>query len=477
MSERPEPGTRRWRPRLAIAGLLVATVALGAAVQRRPSEGDATVEISRHSADGALAIHGRLDRAAVLAGGDGIVRLELLLESTRPGGQTAAQLPTDLVVVLDRSGSMQGEKLQQAKAAVHHLVSRLGPDDRFALVTFASETRLEIPLAAATDATRRAWRERVERIHAGGGTFMVPGLTTGLGTLEAGRLPGRSARAILISDGLAAEPPELLKEQAARAARSEAPLSTVGVGADFDELLLGALADTGTGNYYYLERADALARIFEAEFETARETVASGVTVTIEPAAGVAVVDAAGYPLDRSASGVRFRPGTLFAGQQRRVWVTLRLPAEPGREQDVGVVHVDYDDARGERGRVTLAGLPQVATVAESDRFFAGIDPGAWADAVVVEEYNQLRQSVAALVREGNRERALEQIGRFHQQLQATNRAVGSPAVAAQLEVAESLKDEVSDAFRGPDAENKQKRLGKELHAEGTRARRAGSRK
>ena len=66
-------------------------------------------------------------------------------------------------------------------------------------------------------------------------------------------------------------------------------LTTVGVGADFNEYLMTALADAGTGNYYYLKAGDDLASVFAREFDAARATVASGLAVRIEPADGVRV--------------------------------------------------------------------------------------------------------------------------------------------------------------------------------------------
>jgi Ca-activated chloride channel family protein len=371
---------------------------------------------------------------------------------------------------------MNGQKISDALAAISHLISRLGPDDRFALVTFSSGADIAIPLTHATPAARAAWNRTVGRIHAGGGTYMGTGLALGLGTLEAARAAGRSPRAIVISDGLAAEPHDVLRSQAARATTGEYTLSAVGVGADFDENLMASLADAGTGNYYYLADANALASVFGAEFETARDTVASSIAVTIEPGDGVAVVDAAGYPLERRGRSATFRPGTLFSGQERHVWVTLRVATNPEARSELGSVRVQYRD-RGERHQLTLADFPEIASVREKERFFANLDPDAWAKSVVVEEYNQLRQTVAGMVKAGHEEEALAEIRRFEDRNRVMNEVVASPSVATQLEEVADLESEVAGAFRGPGKKEKQNLLGKSLHAQGTLDRREGSRK
>jgi hypothetical protein len=96
---------------------------------------------------------------------------------------------------------------------------------------------------------------------------------------------------------------------------------------------------------------------------------------------------------------------------------------------------------------------------------------------VVVEEYNQLRQSVAGLVKAGREYEALETIERFKDRNRALNAVAASPRVAAQLEAVTELEGDVADAFRGPGKKHKQNLLGKSLHAQGTLERREGSRK
>lgn len=461
-----------------LAVLITATLAVGAAHRHRafsqilPVDAAGTVATS---ADGKVTLQASLDRTAVMEGEDGLVRMELVLRA-HAGEHAVPQRPTDLVVVLDRSGSMNGGKIRDARAAVEQLISQLAPEDRFALVTFSSSAEIAAPLAYATPQARATWKQSVDGIFAGGGTYMGSGLALGLQTLEGAHEAGRSPRAILISDGLAAEPHDALRALATRTATAEIPLSAVGVGADFDENLMSALADAGTGNYYYLRNANGLASVFAAEFATARETVASGVSVTLEPDAGISVVDAAGYPLTHNGGAASFQPGTLFAGQERRVWITFRVPTETAADHHLGAVRVQYR-RDGDLHQLALDDFPTIACVRDPDRFFAGVDSEAWEQSVIVEEYNQLRQSVAGMVTKGRESEAQEEIDRFLDRNTAMNHVVASPRVASQIDAAADLKADVAEAFRGDDAPKKQNLLGKALHAEGTLERRAGSRK
>ena len=420
---------------------------------------------------------GHLDRTAVMAGGDGRVRMELVLAAEDRPAQTVERTPTDLVVVLDRSGSMSGEKILNARAAIHELISRLTPADRFALVAYSSGVELAIPLEPATADVRRRWTRVVDGIEPTGGTNMSSGLDLAL--TVAGERSRRARRILLISDGLANEGDptvEGLAGRAGRAARLEAVVSTIGVGVDFNEFLMSAVADAGTGNYHYLRNVEHLAEVFAAEFETSRETVASALAVAIEPAPGVAVIDAAGYPLERRGSRTVFRPGSLFAGQERRVWVTFEVPHEsPGRHA-LGAFSADYSLA-GEPRTLAFADTPAVACVADKDLYYAAIDGDAWTRSSIEEGFNRMQQQVAGWVRAGRRDQALAEIERYRRENEHMNVRLQRDEIRSQLEQVERFRARVDDAFEGRHQERKRNLLSKDAQAAGLDGRRPGSKR
>jgi Ca-activated chloride channel family protein len=483
MTERIPTPTPNRRSSLLLVALFAATLALGAAHHAhtagiaQPTDPNTTVSSSKIEAgSGAVHISGTLDRTAVMQGRDGLVRMELLIEGRAAGKIAMPQIPTDLVVVLDRSGSMTGQKIADARAAIHYIISRLGPEDRFALVPFSNGATTAIPLSHATPMATEGWSRIVDSIEAGGGTNMATGLRIGLRTIETARAVSRSPRVILISDGLAAETHAELRGEASRAARGEFTLSAVGVGSDFDETLMAMLADAGTGNYFYLEDSRNLADVFAAEFETARETVASGLSVTLTPGDGVEVIEAAGYPLSRSGRDVTFNPGALFSNQKRRIWVTFRVPTDRPVERELGEVRVAYR-AGSQRAELHLDDFPKIACVVDESDFYASLDEDAWARSVAVEGYNQLRQNVAKHVKSGRPEEAKREIADFQDRYRAFNAVMAAPAVAESIGAADTLEAEVDDAFTGPDQSKKQNSLGKTLHSQGVSERRVGSRK
>jgi len=451
--------TRRTPLWIAIA-LLALTIGLGAAgiaphASRIGGGENPGSELALHfqaPGGGHVGFSGQLDRTAVLAGGDGLVGIELAIRGDATPGGDPVQMPSDLVVVLDQSGSMAGEKIAQARAAIHQLISTLGPEDRFALVSYSVGAHTAIPLSAVGDATRERWRTIVDRISTGGGTNLSSGLDQGIGIVDGSRVGGRIPRLILISDGLANQGDTSLsglRRRAHRAALGEYTLTTIGVGDDFDEQLLATLADAGTGNYYYIQTGSDLAKIFSDEFETARESIARGLAVRVCPAPGVEVVDAAGYPLERGAEGETvFRLGTLFAGQDRRIWVTLRTRWGSEGIQELGSFALDYTEG-DQRKSLRFSEAPQIAVVVDEGSFYASVDQEGWSRSVIVDQYNDLRRQVAAELKDGDVEEASQRIEAFRKKTEQMNAEIQSPGVAAQLEALESLEAEVDDHATG----------------------------
>lgn len=461
-----------------VAGLALATVMVRALAdgERTSGTGGTSARGGFDVGDGVVRLSGQLDRSAVLASGDGEVKLELVLAAADK--ERATVVPTDFVVVLDRSGSMGGEKILRARAAVEEIVQQLSARDRFALVAYSSGAQLRVPLSAATTEARSSWRSLVAGIEASGGTNMSSGLDLALDLLTGPTVAGRARRLILISDGLANEGDssfEGLVARAARAGRAEAVLSTVGVGLDFNEFLMSALADRGTGNFYFLRDGVELAEVFHQEFSASRETVVRSTEVSVETADGVRVVDAAGYPLDTTGSRTTFRPGGLFAGQERRIWVTLAVPTAPG-SHELGVVRLSYvRDGR----TVTLRSDRPVAVqaVVEKEEFLDGIDRDRWARSVVEEEFGRLRQKVAAYVKEGSEDEAKAELAAYRLRFEALNREVQAPAVTDNLGEVDELEARVDDAFSGTGQAHKQNLLSKESQAAAWDQRRAGAKK
>jgi Ca-activated chloride channel homolog len=464
------------RARIVLLGaLLFTTLAAGALASRRPTGGvDESPGAAVSGARGAVSLRAGLDRGAVLRGGDGLVHAELVLEG-RSNGDASASLPTDFVVVLDRSGSMSGTPIEFAKAAVRELYAGLRPQDRFALVAYSNDAAIELPLAPAGTGSQSNVERALENVVASGGTNLSAGLDLAHEIVAGARASGRAQRVILLSDGHANEgdfSAEGLRARAARAVPSEYVLSAVGVGPGFDEQLMSALADAGTGNFYYLPDLRELAGTFAGEFAAARETVARGLVVEIAPGPGIELVDAAGYPLERAGSRLLFRPGDLYAGQVRRVFLTLRAPTDREADLEIGALSLRWQDPDGSSGELPPLTLPSLACVAGEDAYYASFDDAIYRRSSQ-EALGALKEKVAASLGAGRQDEAVRELDLFSSRYQAEQkRALGAvdPGVASMLD---SLGATASaPAAAKPEV---QQQLGKQWLEEGRDARRVGA--
>jgi Ca-activated chloride channel family protein len=201
------------------------------------------------------------------------------VERTHTRGQV------NVAFVLDRSGSMDGEKFELARRAVDHALRLLRRTDRFSLVVYDSridvivESTLATPEACAHARVRLASIEVRDRTDLCGG--WLAGCKRVLPLIEG----DGQGRCLLLTDGLANHGTvdrNVIVAIAGEVRRRGVVTSTFGLGADFDERLLRQMADAGSGHFYYIERAAQIPNLFASELGEALEVVAAGMTLTIE---------------------------------------------------------------------------------------------------------------------------------------------------------------------------------------------------
>lgn len=401
---------------------------------------------------GEVKLSARLDRDAVLSGSDGLAHVELTLEAGADGDARPAHRPTDLLVVLDTSGSMSGQKIEYARQALHQLIDRVGPSDRFGLVTYESSAGVMIPLAAPSAGAAARWHRQVDMLDASGGTNISEGLELGLSQLER-RESGRSARVLLLSDGQATAgdtSTEGLRGRAQRYMRREHVLSTMGIGDDFNEDVMTGLAETGTGNFYYLSRVALLGRFFDAELKAAGETVASALSLQFEGTSGIHVLGVSGYELEQSAGRTVVRPGNLYAGQKRTLWVTLQLPTDQPRELALGRFVLQYKH-RDQVRELDTGELPKIACVTDRERWKRGIDKSLWEQNLMTEQFQDAQLQVGRSVGRGDAAGIDAAVKRFARHRELAEE-LGSQEVLSKIEALEHSQSAAKGAAAAPAA-------------------------
>jgi Ca-activated chloride channel family protein len=427
---------------------------------------------------GILSISGHLIQDKVLQGSDGTIGLNLTLQAEEATATTTDEARNvDMVIVLDRSGSMKGRKINDARQAVLKLLSNLTSKDRFALVTYSDGVQIASGLLTVNRSNRQRMAAAVNGIRVGGGTNLGAGLQAGINLLRSSNRSTNPAKIILISDGLANKgitDVQSLSGIAAVAVEREFAVSTVGVGAEFNEYLMTAIADQGTGSYYYLENPAAFAEVFQKEFHDARASIVNNLKIQIPLNDGISLADAAGYPISRQNGLAVFYPGSMRSGQTRKLYLTFRVPTNRNKQFELNNLKVVYhhDSLVYE---TTLEDSFTIACVEDQRKVYSSIDKTSWSDKVINDDFNRLKQEVAADIKSGKKQNAMKRIQTYYGEQKAVNTVVGSASVAKNLDKdLKELETYVEETFQGaPEViRQKQKSNAKALQYDGYRGRR-----
>ncbi|MCX5880860.1 MAG: VWA domain-containing protein [Deltaproteobacteria bacterium] len=425
-----------------------------------------------------LAVRAHLVQDKVLKGSDGQVSVSLTLDAAKiPRSDHRPVDHADLVIVLDRSGSMAGQKLSDARLAVMQLIDRMTAKDRLAIITYSNAVQVVSPLVDMDEAHRHQLKTVVAQVNADGGTNLGAGLKHGIQTLMQTPANGRQRRVILISDGQANQgitDPLELGNMASGAATQNVAVSTVGVGFDFNEILMTTLADHGAGRYYFLEDPKKFALVFDKEFQDARNVAASGVEIRVPLGKGIRLVNAGGYPIQVNDGQAVIRPGDLLSGQQRNLFLTFQVPTDKEEEFLLGEFQVRFNH-NGAAHNIATSGQMVLACVKDPGEVTASIDAPAWSARVIQEDYSQLKEAVADAIEKGEKDKAMGQIREYETRNEAINATVGSAVVAENLKTdVQALRQGVEDTFAGPPAAvaEKKKQNSKALQYESYQIRR-----
>jgi Ca-activated chloride channel family protein len=208
------------------------------------------------------------ERAAWPAGFPTTLRFLVRVQAPERQPTDPQRAPLSIALVLDRSGSMSGQPLDEARKCATTVIDRLEPRDRVAVFAFDDEVECFAPATPASE--RSTLRAAVERIVEGGSTDLHGGWRAGADALAAlGAEPGLR-RVVVLSDGCAncgETGLEAISGQCRDLARQGVTTSTYGLGRAFNEVLMQAMAQAGRGNAYYGETALDLADPFNEEFD------------------------------------------------------------------------------------------------------------------------------------------------------------------------------------------------------------------
>ena len=290
------------------------------------------------------------ERDVIYNGGSREVVVQIDLDARRP--EHGKRAPMNLAVVLDRSGSMQGAKIEKARQAACVAIDHLDDNDFFSLVTFDNDTDVLLPPErVGGDRHREELKARIDRIRPGGGTAIYAGVSLGAAQVRRHLEKEFVNRVILLSDGLANVGPSRTSDLAGlgrELRRDGLSVTTVGLGDDYNEDLMTALAEASSANYYYVRDAEKLPGIFAEELGAARSIVARGVTIRITVPAGVRLKEIIGQPeIQCRGRSADIALPEYFGGDKRRFLARCVVEEKSSAPIEVAAVDLKYEPIDG----------------------------------------------------------------------------------------------------------------------------------
>lgn len=279
----------------------------------------------------------------------------LLIELTAPASPTSSKRPpVNVSFVMDRSGSMGGEKIELARQAIRQAIGMLGERDRFSLVFYDDRIDVVVENTPATREAKRNALDRIADVQARGTTNLAEGWLRGIEQIAEHESEEFVHRCLLVSDGLAnvgiIDPAEL-EGHASEIRRRGVSTSTFGIGADFDEDLLQRMAVAGGGNFYFIQDPRQIPDFLTSELGEALEVVVRGARIVVEADEGMIIEPMTPVTERIRRNGLHeFALGDLVSRQKVECLLRVNFPrGRIGQEVEIAVrVEADGDAASDE---------------------------------------------------------------------------------------------------------------------------------
>lgn len=257
---------------------------------------------------------------------DATTTLDIIVRIIPPQPETTLKRPKlNLGLVIDRSGSMQGQKIEYARQAACYAVQQLLPSDRVSVTIYDNEIDVLIPSTLVEN--KASILSRIQTIQPRGSTALFDGWVEAGMQVSKYLQSDQLNRILLLSDGLAnvgETNPDAIASHVQGLVKHGVSTSTMGIGDDYNEDLMQAMANSGDGNYYYIQSPEQLPSIFATELQGIMATMGSQVSLGIKPISGVSVVEV--YNNLEKTIYDRYKLPNLVANNNIEVALRLKVP-------------------------------------------------------------------------------------------------------------------------------------------------------
>jgi Ca-activated chloride channel family protein len=307
---------------------------------------------------------------------EGSSKLRLLVEAKSHDENRLGGMPLNLILVVDRSSSMTGEAMDRVKSAAKHIVDTLTDADGLGVVAFSDE--VQVVYAAQLLRDKAGARTAIDRLRAAGATNIHEALTVGHREAMRNYSADRVNRIIFLSDGEATAgvtDDEPILKLADTIRGDGLALSTLGVGEEYDEVLLSKLARQGGGNHYFIQTPDAISTIFAEEVAKAKATVAKNLKVHVRPTDDTQIrMINQRYRCETVGNEFTVYLDELANGRPQATILEVELSARPKGEFVAANLELVYDNLVDRINNESVSATVGVTYIEEGARIREGIN-------------------------------------------------------------------------------------------------------
>jgi Ca-activated chloride channel homolog len=265
--------------------------------------------------------------------------------------QKADRTPANIAIVLDKSGSMKGEKISRAKEAAILAVNLLNKNDIVSIISYDSEVQVLVPAMNVKNKVKI--RTAIESMDANGQTALYDGVQKGASEIRKFITKQRVNRVILLSDGQAnvgPDSPTELGKLGAALGKEGISVTTIGLGVRYNEDLMADLAGYSDGNHAFVKNTEDLAKIFQNEFGDVLSVVAQDVLIEIHLKNGVKPIRFLGREGEISNEKVTSRLNQIYSKQEKYLLLEVEVPTGKAKEvRDIAEINIVYQNMKSKQ--------------------------------------------------------------------------------------------------------------------------------
>jgi Ca-activated chloride channel family protein len=339
---------------------------------------------------------------------------------TRLDASTWHREPLNLVVVVDKSGSMEGESISMVRASLTEMLGHLEDDDRMAIVVFNDHAELEMGSTAVNDDTRRNIASHIDALEAGGATSVESGLKLGFQIARESRAHFNGVtRVILLTDerpNVGNTDADSFMAMARAASADDIGLTTIGVGTQFGAELANTVSSVRGSNLFFFPDRQEMRKMFAEDFDTVVTELAHDLSIRITPLAGYRIEAVFGLPgrlLRWDGDALEMNVTTLFLSHRKGgIYFAVAPTAEESTSAGSPIATVAYSYRDASDGKV-VRGMADCGVI--SRRIPEGLTRGV----ALVDEYLTVKKATQAHVIDNNQEAAFQLISGLRSRLAA----------------------------------------------------------